>query len=658
MIACASTGSNFGGLVKYMTHDPPTDDIRNPQSADRVAWTETQNLETDDPALAARIMAGVVRDAPMLKQLAGVSGRGRKLKDPVLHLILSWPPGVNPAKQEMLAATKGALKTLGLEEHQAVTVAHKDRDHNHTHTAVNRVSTIDGRAVKLQQSGRRLSAWAEQYEREHGGIRIPNRVERRQILNEPRKPNERRRKLPPMQRRTGPGRSPRLPAERRGWTRHYQRQRAAAETARQAGRKPDPAVERRRRVRVARRQRMIRPVRIGIAAGQTAVTALGRTTTRRIRSAATRARTTAIATTRRIQSVAATITPRPRTDAERNERANQRALAHVNQDRPPGVLHHIVSPVMAAGAAAVTAVARGAAAARSVLTPTPATPPRPDRLELAAEMKSHGLPSPAERSAKWAPPPSAAAPRAGPPVHPVPASSLSYRATASSSALAKALVDAVDRNDREDLAALQSLVAYAHRSRNDRASEAAGPARTDRTRGSRSRPVGGLEATRATDAGTEAAHRAPEAAGPARTDRTRGGETPPRAVRAEPTRPAVRGGPPVQPPPSTTPPSRRPAVRGREREPAPSATLEQELEFRKLKGLGEEAGGRAWYYKSLGKVAPGVRPGEETSEQVDQALELAFEHFRPRPRPEPAREPDPPRPARPQVKDRGRGRDF
>ena len=108
-------------------------------------------------------------------------------------------------------------------------------------------------------------------------------------------------------------------------------------------------------------------------------------------------------------------------------------------------------------------------------------------------------------------------------------------------------------------------------------------------------------------------------------------------MRAEPTRPAVRGRAtpsPVQPPPS--PPSRRPAVRGREPEPAPSATPavqpppaaepvepapsatpEQQERWHKLKGLGDGAG-RAWYYKSLGKVAPGVRPGEETSEQVGQ----------------------------------------
>ena len=532
------------------------------------------------------------------------------------------------------------------------------------HVAVNRVSTKDGRAVNLRQCGRVLSAWAEQYERDHGKIQVPNRVARRQAVAEGRKP-------PPMQRpRTGPRRSPRLPAERRGWSRHYQRQRAAAETARQAGRKPDPAVERRRRVRRARRQRMIRPVRVGIAAGQTAVIALGRT-------AARRARTIAIATTRRIQSVAATITPRPRTDAERNERANQRALAHVNQDRPPGVLHHIVSPVMAAGAAAVTAVARGAAA-RSVLTPTPAAPPRPDRLELDAEMKSHGLPSPAERSAKWTPPPAAAAPRATSASSPLHLDQLLDQhetpLNINCARAAQAIIDLVPPGrmsmmvDETDLsAAFVKLIDTLPKDRSQLPNSLV--RRHGMTAGAPSAAKWVIE-TLKFEAPDEYAVFAPEriAKFVSEMEERRAAEKHEKQQRADKAkaRTAARSTSPstsapapspVQPPPSATPPSRRPAVREREPEPAPSATPEQQQRFRKLKGL-SNGDGRAWYYKSLDKVARGVRPGEETSEQVGQALELAFEHFRPRPRPGPAREPDPPRPARPQVQDRGRGRDF
>ena len=340
-------------------------------------------------------MAGVVLDAPVLKQRAGVSARGRKLKDPCFHLMLSWAPGENPTKQEILGASKGALKALGLDGHQAMIAAHTDRHHRHTHLAVNRVSTEDGRAVNLRQCGRVLSAWAEKYERDHGGIRIPNRVERRQVLNEPLQPPYER-KQPPMQPTTGPGRRPRLPAERRGWNRHYQRQRAAAETARQAGRKPDPAVERRRRVRRARRQRMIRPVRVGIAAGQTAVTALGRATTSRIRSAARRARTTGRATTSRIRSAAATIT-RPRTDAaEVNERANRRALAYLNPPDRPDVLRHVVTATQSVGfALAATIKGVGAAIMAPAAAAEPRAPRRSTSPSTSAPAPNRPVPSPA-----------------------------------------------------------------------------------------------------------------------------------------------------------------------------------------------------------------------------------------------------------------------
>ena len=395
MIVRTTTGRGFGGLIAYITHDAPTDDVRHPESSSRVAWTHTENLPTDDPALAARIMAGVVLDAPVLKQRAGVSARGRKLKDPCFHLMLSWAPGENPTKQEILGASKGALKALGLDGHQAMIAAHTDRHHRHTHLAVNRVSTEDGRAVNLRQCGRVLSAWAEQYERDHGGIRIPNRVERRQVLNEPLQPPYER-KQPPMQPTTGPGRRPRLPAERRGWNRHYQRQRAAAETARQAGRKPDPAVERRRRVRRARRQRMIRPVRVGIAAGQTAVTALGRATTSRIRSAARRARTTGRATTSRIRSAAATIT-RPRTDAaEVNERANRRALAYLNPPDRPDVLRHVVTATQSVGfALAATIKGVGAAIMAPAAAAEPRAPRRSTSPSTSAPAPNRPVPSPA-----------------------------------------------------------------------------------------------------------------------------------------------------------------------------------------------------------------------------------------------------------------------
>ena len=81
----------------------------------------------------------------------------------------------------MLSAVGGALKSLRLDDrHYAVCAAHTDTACPHVHVAVSRVDPETGRAVNLDAGAtKRLSRWAEQYEREHGGIVVPTRVERR-----------------------------------------------------------------------------------------------------------------------------------------------------------------------------------------------------------------------------------------------------------------------------------------------------------------------------------------------------------------------------------------------------------------------------------------------------------------------------------------------
>ena len=127
-------------------------------------------------------------------------------------------------------------------------------------------------------------------------------------------------------------------------------------------------------------------------------------------------------------------------------------------------------------------------------------------------------------------------------------------------------------------------------------------------------------------------------------------DQPSRPPATQPQVPTTTGSPRRRPQESASaeerPRSSRPAV-----QPAPSATREQQERFRQLRSLSE---GRAYYYKALGQVAPGVRPGQETSEQIDQALDLALERFKPRPAPRP---PDPPPPPTPKPKRDRRNRD-
>ena len=80
----------------------------------------------------------------------------------------------------MLSAVGGALKSIRLDDrHYAVCAAQTDAACPHVHVAVSRVDPETGRAVNLDsRATKRLSRWAEQYERDHGGIVVPTRVER------------------------------------------------------------------------------------------------------------------------------------------------------------------------------------------------------------------------------------------------------------------------------------------------------------------------------------------------------------------------------------------------------------------------------------------------------------------------------------------------
>ena len=177
------SGRGIAGMVDYITHDQTSPDNRRPTTSARVAWTACLGIPVEDTGLMVRAMQGLTADAPALKVMAGISTRGRKLKNPYTHLVLSWPAGAEaPAKQHMLSAVAGALDSLRLDHrHYAVCAAHTDTACPHVHVAVSRVDPETGRAVNLDKgAGMRLSRWAEQYEREHGGIVVPTRVERRQ----------------------------------------------------------------------------------------------------------------------------------------------------------------------------------------------------------------------------------------------------------------------------------------------------------------------------------------------------------------------------------------------------------------------------------------------------------------------------------------------
>ena len=272
-----SSGNGARGAVDYVTHDPATPAMSRPTTAERVAWTSTSPalaaVGVDDPEEAPAAMRALIASAPELKRAAGVSARGRRLKKPFTHLVLSLPPGQHLDRAQWMDAAAGALDTCGWGACQYVSALHTDKGHEHLHVIVCRVDPANGRAIEAKRAEiLALSQWAENWERNHGGIQIEARAERnaarldREIIADGltaagqerwEADREARRcvPLPPTEnrcRRPGPGRPEHSDKDRREWAAIYQRH-ASADV--------DVRAQRRERCALARRQRRRRAVR-------------------------------------------------------------------------------------------------------------------------------------------------------------------------------------------------------------------------------------------------------------------------------------------------------------------------------------------------------------------------------------------------------------
>lgn len=179
----ASKGHSFKGAMAYYLHDKREGDGPNPTTAERVDWTDTRNLATDNPELAMRIMVATAKDADRLKAAAGIKNTGRKSNAHVYAYSLAWHPDEAAMldRAEMARAVDSSLKALGADHLQAVLVCHRDQKHPHVHVVLNRVDPATGKMHPFSNDRLILSDWANAYERERGQILTPLREEKREL---------------------------------------------------------------------------------------------------------------------------------------------------------------------------------------------------------------------------------------------------------------------------------------------------------------------------------------------------------------------------------------------------------------------------------------------------------------------------------------------
>lgn len=168
----AKKGASFKGAAAYYLHD------KGASTDERVEWTETRNLATDDADLAWRIMAATASCQDRLKSNAGIKATGRKSADVVMTYSIAWHPDEKKSltREEMAQAAYDSLEALGAENHQALLVCHSDEPHPHVHIMLNRVSPEDGRMLSSSKEKLNLSRWAQTYEETRGKVWCKERV--------------------------------------------------------------------------------------------------------------------------------------------------------------------------------------------------------------------------------------------------------------------------------------------------------------------------------------------------------------------------------------------------------------------------------------------------------------------------------------------------
>lgn len=159
-----SKGRSFKGAGAYFLHD-----LGKASTSERVAFTHTVNMLTDDPEKALKVMAWTAEHAQELKAASGQKTTGRKANgQAVYNFVLSWSPDMDPAPAEMVDLGLRSLQVLGVAEHEALFVAHNDTPHKHMHVILNRVHPETGLMATMGLDQNKLSRMAQAYCQEIG----------------------------------------------------------------------------------------------------------------------------------------------------------------------------------------------------------------------------------------------------------------------------------------------------------------------------------------------------------------------------------------------------------------------------------------------------------------------------------------------------------
>lgn len=158
MIAKTTLGSDFEGALTY-----------------GAGQRQGRRQELAELLLAVNVREGTPqRMAQEMQRLAAESSRIRK---PVWHTALSWPPGEQVSREQKIAAAEKYCELMGapFENHQVVVFEHHDKPHEHIHIYLNRVPLDGGPALRTDNNFYKQPGVCRQISQELGMQALPQR---------------------------------------------------------------------------------------------------------------------------------------------------------------------------------------------------------------------------------------------------------------------------------------------------------------------------------------------------------------------------------------------------------------------------------------------------------------------------------------------------
>ncbi|MDD6177638.1 MAG: relaxase/mobilization nuclease domain-containing protein [Ruminobacter sp.] len=126
---------SFKGLVDYLTNEKGLES--------RVGEIRCTNF-TDNESLNLCVCEAMAT--------AAQNKRVSETTDKTLHLIITFPAGERPDYEVLKQIEDIAVKELGMEEHQRISVVHRDTDNLHMHIAINKIHPKTKNCIDPYQS--------------------------------------------------------------------------------------------------------------------------------------------------------------------------------------------------------------------------------------------------------------------------------------------------------------------------------------------------------------------------------------------------------------------------------------------------------------------------------------------------------------------------